>query len=229
MSEVAYGATAQEEELDSLLNSHTGHQPSRDDGWDINEPIKPDTSQVNNREKWPEGIYPVRSTALTGKMTQHTEKMGVLTFTCKAGPLKGQTRDENLMLEGRGLGKTCVYLAAVDLYDPAKKEILWRSPADMLDRDCWIVVQHVKATSKRGTEFINDEIPFRDGFLPFLGENGKPRFDMPDLFSEPGQVEAPSASVPAVQASAPAPPVEVKAAATPPVVSSSTEPAPNWT
>jgi hypothetical protein len=226
MSEVAYGATAQEEELDGLLNSHVGQQSSRDDVWDVNESFKPDPSDINIREKWPAGIYLVRSTALTGRLTEkNREKMAIVTFTCEAGPLKGQTRDENLMLEGKGLGKTCFYLSAVGLYESSTKEFSWKSPADMLDKVCWIAVEHVKATSKRGNEFINDEIPFRDGFLSFKDASGKPRFDIPadnDPFAEPGQVEKAMAPAAAPKATAPA------AVAAPPIVSASTEPVPNW-
>jgi hypothetical protein len=230
MSEVAThtSPTAEEQELEDLLGSHRGRQENPVDDIDINAPLNVDASEVEfAREKWPAGTYPVRSTGLrlTKSGTPPYNLMTVVTFTCLAGPLKGQTRNEFLMLGGKGLVKTCYFLNAVGLYDHTNKKILFKIPAEMLDKDCWIVIEWVKQTSKRNTEFIADAVPFQEGFLSFLDDSGKPRFEMPDIFSEPGQVEKPSASA---SASAAAPKPSAAPAATPPVVSASAAPAPNW-
>lgn len=232
MSEVAYGVTAQEEELDGLLNSHAGQQPDQVDEIDINASAAIDTSQDSSRKAWAAGTYPVRSTGLRVTKSSSNVDMAVVTFTCLAGPLKDWTRTEFLMLAGKGVTKTCYFLDAVGLYDRDNKKILFKTYAEMLNKDCWIIVEHVKQTSKRGNEFIADAVPFQDGFLSFKDASGKLRFDMPvdnDPFAEPGQVEAPTASTEATRTSAATPSIAAKATSTPPIVSASTEPAPNWT
>jgi len=163
MSEVAYDPTV-EQDLDQLLNSHSGNQGSRTDEIDIHSKARVDTSQDNRRDKWNAGKYPVRSTGLRVTKSSGGEDMAVLTFTCLAGPLKGWKREESLMLAGKGVTKTCYFLDAVGLYDRDNKKILFEVYAEMLEKECWIVIEHAKRTSKKtGNEFIADEIPFTDG------------------------------------------------------------------
>ncbi len=221
MSEVAYDPTT-EQDLDELLNNHSGNQGVHADEIDINSSAQIDTSGDTRRDKWPAGTYPVRSTGLRVTKSNSGERnlMAVVTFTCQAGPLKGLKREEFLMLGGKGVTKTCYFLDAVGLYDRDNKKILFKTYSEMLDKDCWIVVEHVKQTSKKGTEFIADAIPFQEGFLSFLDASGKPRFAMPDdndPFADPGQVETPAAA-----------PKAPASTATPPIVSAGAESKPNW-